>query len=227
MWYLVGIGRLALSGGWDVAITCWYADARQLEDKECFARGMDKLRWDERREQIGRFRFDKDRRLCLAGGLIIAHALRTWGVHDLTLSVGEYGKPFLAHVPDVHFNLSHAGVICTCAVSDDPVGVDVETCREVIDGVARRCFQECELTWLYAQPDVDEAFTRLWTRKESYLKLLGTGFAREANSFAAAPGHDGKLDASFFECEVEAHALCVCSATCCDVTLERFDLSLI
>ena len=210
-----------------MAIALWYADATGLADAGRFARGMDALPWPERRDKVMRFRFEKDRRLCLAGGLLVAHALRVWGVGDLAMSYGEFDKPRLAHVPGVHFNLSHAGIYCVCAVSDEPVGVDVEGRQRMDEGVARICFQERERAWLRSQEDPGWAFTRLWTRKEAYLKLLGTGLSREAASFAALPQDERELGVFFFETELAGYALSVCSRTPQPVTLERLDLTVL
>ena len=208
-----------------MAIALWYANATELADADRFARALDALYWPERRDKVLRFRFDKDRRLCLAGGLLVAHALRAQGADDLTMSFGEFDKPRLAHVPGFHFNLSHAGIYCVCAVADEPVGADVEERQRMDEGVARICFQERERAWLRAQEDPGWAFTRLWTRKEAYLKLLGTGLSREANTFCALPGDEAALGVAFFETELAGHAVCVCSHTSQPVTLERYDLT--
>lgn len=208
-----------------MAIACWYADASELADEARFACAMDALPWPERREKVMRFRFDKDRRLCLAGGLVTAHALRSWEARDLAMAYGEFGKPYLANEQDIHFNLSHAGTFCACAVANEPVGMDVEVCQQMDEGVARICFQERERDWLHAQEDPDEAFTRLWTRKESYLKLVGTGLSREMNTFSALPGDEKALGVEFFEVELSGHALCVCMRSPQPVILERLDLT--
>ena len=188
---------------------------------------MDALAWPERRERVLRFRFDKDRRLSLAGGLVVAHALRSRGVRDLAMSFGEFDKPRLAHEGGVHFNLSHSGTCCACAVSDAAVGIDVEVRQRMDEGVARICFQGRERAWLLAQEDPGWAFTRLWTRKEAYLKLLGTGLSREANTFSALPGDEAVLGVAFFESKINGHALCVCSRSEQPVTLSRLDLTLL
>ena len=105
---------------------CYYYDVSGLSSPERFARELASLPWEERRERILRYRFEKDRRLSLGAGLLAAYALREAGAEDLTLQTGENGKPELLSYPDIHFNLSHSGTIAVCAVSDRPVGVDVE-----------------------------------------------------------------------------------------------------
>jgi 4'-phosphopantetheinyl transferase len=208
-----------------VAIVCWHVDVSELIDEGRFERAMDALAWPERREKVMRYRFGRDRRLSLAGGLLVAHALRAWGVRDLTMAYGEFGKPRLARDAGVHFNLSHAGTYCVCAVADEPVGADVEVSQEVDAGVVRICLQERERVWMYAQADTGWAFTRLWTRKEAYLKLLGTGLSLEANTFAALPEDEEALGVRFFEAELQGHALSVCRRSTQPVSLERFDLT--
>ena len=194
-----------------MGITCWVCDVRPLSDPALFSRGMSSLPWGERREQVMRFRLEKDRRLCLGAGLLLAHALRHAGAADLSLCRLPNGKPVLAACPDIHFNLSHSGTLAVCAVSDQPVGVDVEVLQSVDPCVAELCFQPPELEWMNQFEDPAHPFTRLWTRKESYLKLLGTGLSRSPDSFCAIPGEDTPAGCTFSEREKDGHLICVCS----------------
>ena len=192
-------------------IDCWYYDVAELADPVRFARGMDALPWEERRQRVLRYRFEKDRRLCLGAGLLAAYALRRAGAADLRLSCSEYGKPMLASSPDICFNLSHSGTLAVCAVSDRPVGVDVEALAAFSPEVASACFRPDELAWLERQADRDLAFTRLWTRKESRLKHLGTGLSLPANSFSVLPGEAPAEGIALTEYAVEGHRICVCA----------------
>lgn len=190
---------------------CWYYDVTELAEPRVYRAGLAQLPWASRRDQVGRFLFEKDRLLCLGAGLLCEHALRCEGASDLTLAQGAYGKPYLAHVPGVHFNLSHAGHMVACVVSASSVGVDVEERHVADDGIMRVCFQDKEIRWVLAQEDGDWAFTRMWTRKESYLKLLGTGFSKEAKSCAVLPEDEVALGVAFHEEVVDDHFLCVCT----------------
>ena len=77
-----------------------------------------------------------------------------------------------------------------CAVSRFPVGCDVERIHPVDLALARRAFSREENAYLEALPALerDEAFFRLWTLKESYMKCLGEGFSLPMNSFTLHPG---------------------------------------
>ena len=87
---------------------------------------LEALPWPEKRQRILRYRQEKDRQLALLAWSLAAAMLREAGAEDLTLTYTSQGKPFLQQHPDIHFNLSHGGEMAVCAVSDRPVGADIE-----------------------------------------------------------------------------------------------------
>lgn len=190
---------------------CWYYDVSELYDAAAYAAAMSLLPWPERRAKAERFVFNKDRCLCLGAGLLCAYALRKVGARNLAMSYGDHGKPYLQNHPNIHFNISHSGTMAVCAVSSVPVGIDVEEHQPYDEGVARLCFTDEELEWVGQQSDAAHAFTRLWTRKESYLKLLGTGLSKSANSFLAQPGSLPEPKVRFHEYDFQGYSLCLCT----------------
>lgn len=80
---------------------------------------------------------------------------------EITRAAG--GKPYFPHASHIHFNLSHSHGAAVCALSSEPVGIDVEVLRTPPRHLA-------------AGMDA-EAFFRLWTAKEASAKLLGLGIA--------------------------------------------------
>ena len=194
-----------------MSVKCWYCDVQPLSDPALFYRAMSLLPWEERREKVLRFRFEKDRQLCLGAGLLLVQALRQAGVHDLSLRRLANGKPVLANCPDIHFNLSHSGRLAVCAVSGQPVGVDVETPQRADPGVLTMCFQPAEQEWIRDSDDPDRAFTHLWTRKESCLKLSGAGLSCPLNAFSVLPGKELPGSIFFSEAEAMGHLICVCT----------------
>lgn len=103
---------------------------------------------------------------------------------DARISKTVLGKPYLADYPGVQFNLSHSGPWGACAVSEAPVGVDVELVRPMRQNVAGRFFTSTEQQFLARQPRPEQEFFRLWTRKESFLKALGKGLTLPMNRFS-------------------------------------------
>ena len=82
-----------------------------------------------------------------------------------TVFVGNNGKPMAS---DCYFNISHSHGLVACAVSDVPVGIDVEKIRPVpprLMGILSP--QERESV------RCDADFFRLWTLKEALIKCRG------------------------------------------------------
>ena len=192
---------------------CYCYNISELSDPSLFNRAMEALPWEERRRKVLRFRPKQERMRCLGAGLLAAFALRSAGAEDLRMSCGPQGKPELAAHPDIHFNVSHSGSLAVCAVSDAPVGVDVEHSRKILWGVVRRFFRPEEQEWLERSPDPDRDFTRLWTRKESFLKRSGEGLSRPMDSFCVLPDMSAENQAVFSEIIQDGHYICVCSGT--------------
>jgi len=114
----------------------------------------------------------------LARRYLAAHgALRTilerFAGDRLMFAVGEKGKPYLPHAPEVKFNLSHSHERALIAVSrETEVGVDIEYKRTMVDylAVAEHFFPPGE-----PAPRNETDFFRRWTRIEALLKARGVG----------------------------------------------------
>ncbi len=100
------------------------------------------------------------------------------------------GKPVLSGYPNCHFNLSHSGEWAVCALSDTPVGVDIQQHRAVPARVVRRFTAE-EQHWLEQHP---KDFFDLWVKKEAFLKAIGTGLTRRLDSFSVLPPEENTVE---------------------------------
>lgn len=120
--------------------------------------------------------------------------------HELVFARTPLGKPFLPRYPQLHFNLSHTEAAFAFAIAPgDAVGVDVEGNRGRVAhkrGVAKRFFHPDEARWLDQFGDEEayaQAFIRLWTRKEAYLKALGLGLSKPLDSFSCLTRENGQI----------------------------------
>ena len=129
----------------------------------------------QRRQYALRYRQERDQRLSVAAYRLLQRALlEEYGIDEPPLfHYDENGKPRLAGHPDVHFSLSHCLAAVACAVSDKPVGIDIETIDHYSEEIATRVMSEAEMHQILTSPHPAEAFTRLWTMKESLYKLTG------------------------------------------------------
>ena len=132
---------------------------------------------EQRRLQALKFKHEQGRKTCAMAYLLLCEALRQeYGITELPVfEFGEHGKPFIVGHPDIHFNFSHCSEAVICAVSDQPVGVDVESIREYKESLARYTMNDQELEQIARAERPDVEFIRLWTMKEAVLKLSGRG----------------------------------------------------
>ena len=136
------------------------------------------------------YRQKHDQQLSLAVYLLLQEALRTeYGIQESPeFTFEQYGKPQLKHHPHIHFNLSHCHHAALCAVSEQPVGCDIEAVPEHLDmEVCRQCFNEQEIADILASEHPAIQFTVLWTKKEAFLKLTGKGLTDDLPSLFLSP----------------------------------------
>lgn len=130
----------------------------------------------EKRAMALRFRRSVDRKNCMLSHFILQYALyKNYGIHSFTLSNGVNGKPYLSDYSHIHFNISHCDYGCICAIADSPIGIDMQDIRPFSWSVANHCCSEKEKQLLRESADLAAEFTKIWTMKESYLKMTGTG----------------------------------------------------
>ena len=84
----------------------------------------------------------------------------------------EYGKPYIEN-HEVEFNVSHSGEYLAIAVSEHPVGIDIQGPKVIREGTFRKVVQPQEESLVGKEREKD--FLRLWTLKESFVKAEGKG----------------------------------------------------
>ena len=85
------------------------------------------------------------------------------------------GKPVFTDHPNCHFNLSHSGEMVLCALSDRPVGADIEIVCPRKREFPAYVFKGEEYDRYLALGGDWNAFYTLWTEKESIIKYTGEG----------------------------------------------------
>lgn len=143
---------------------------------------------EERIERIERFRHEGDKRRSFGAGLLLEYGLRLYGYtqRELSLKKNEAGKYQVPPALGLYFNLSHSGDRVVAAFDEQEIGIDVERQRETKLQVARRFFTEEEYRLIRQQNSrekQEKMFTRIWTRKESYVKAIGLGLRIDLRSF--------------------------------------------
>jgi 4'-phosphopantetheinyl transferase len=151
-----------------------------------------------------RFVFDRDRNHFIVGRgslrAILGHYLNC-KPQQVTFSYGPQNKPAV-EIPQsqLRFNLSHSGEAVLYAFTHHrEIGVDIELLRPLDDmmQIAKRFFSPTEYTTLSALPIEEQptAFFNCWTRKEAYIKAIGSGLSQPLDQFdvTLTPGEPAKL----------------------------------
>lgn len=160
-----------------------------------------------------------------AGGLLRFSLCRELGLPIestgcLCVGYEENGKPFLKDYPELFFNLSHSGEYVVCAIAREPVGVDIQKHTGIRERLADRFFTEEDKKRLTEckEQERESLFFRMWSIKESYIKLTGRGLSQGLASFEidwqnrAVLECDKQEPAAFFEEKklLPGYSACLC-----------------
>lgn len=152
---------------------------------------------------------DDDVKRTLAGRLLLERMIkRIYGKERFEIKYNKNGKPLCDFC---FFSISHSGEYAAAAVSDKPIGVDIQ----IPGGFKKRekymLFSPDENEFVNAK-DSENRFYTLWTRKEAYIKAEG-GTLSDAAKISLIGGGElkEKLGEYRFESEkTESYYLAVC-----------------
>lgn len=169
---------------------------------------------EDRKARADRYYSREDSQRCIvADGLIRYMTRQAFGLEGMTVERTAEGKPYLKDRENFHFSLSHSGRWVAIAWGPDPVGIDVERFRrkEKVEGIARRFFRDDEQSYLFSAEGQEwtQRFFEIWTKKESYLKVRGSGLAYSLNAFSVMEPQT--LDVTFTGWVLDDGAMALCS----------------
>lgn len=154
----------------------------------------------QRKEKIERMKHEDDKQLSRAVELLLIYGVMQIDPEiklPLPVRVEESGNLLLDDtiLPGLFFNLSHAKEYAACAISDQPVGIDVECVktRDVLHMEKILHPMEASILGFVTNPEEKKKFFyECWVTKESYLKNLGCGLKVRPGEFAV---NEDKLEA--------------------------------
>lgn len=162
----------------------WYLNDRLEEYTDQQIQALIATLPPQRQQVALRFKFlQGQKESALAYDLLRQGARELFGLEQLPDFIyNEHKKPSLQGMPHVHFNLSHCKCAVICALSDHPVGVDVEQIGRKWEDVVDYAMSPSEAQQIRQAACPEVEFTRLWTRKEAVVKLLGTGLTDDVKN---------------------------------------------
>lgn len=85
------------------------------------------------------------------------------------------GKPYFSTHSHLHFNYSHSRAHVICALSQQPIGIDIEHIQPYDASILPDYFTAREQQYIQYADQPTLTFYELWTKKESFLKCTGQG----------------------------------------------------
>lgn len=130
---------------------------------------------DFRKQKIDHLFLTKDK---AQSGLVYLLLMYATAVNkiDINFKIDSYGKPYDAN-RNCFFSLSHCENSVACIIGNHNNGIDVEKIisQDDYEILKEHVCDHTELVFLNNSNKPLVEFTKLWTFKESYLKMIGTG----------------------------------------------------
>ena len=154
--------------------------------EDCFIRDYGRVS-EYRKKKIDRCVRRNDKAASLAAEMLFIDNLTDWNVNysDIEIKDNEYGKPYIVGTGNLYFNISHSGCMVMLGIADEPIGVDIQELKEMTVDITNRFYHENECRLLSGMDNNmrDEAFFRIWTLKESFVKQNGQGLSYGMSKF--------------------------------------------
>lgn len=184
-----------------------YSTRTDLNENELT--GFRKILSEDENTKAGRYKFDYLKNNYTACRGFLREILSGYtGIipSKIKFSYSEFGKPFLKD-SNIRFNVSHSGNTGIIAVNtEDELGIDIELKREVPDllSLSERFFSKSEITELNKTDSgkLTDSFFYCWTRKEAFIKALGTGLQYPLNCFSVSVTDDADPEITEIENDV-------------------------
>lgn len=182
----------------DSFIRTYIINTGKFEDDTFFGQAAESIS-PYRRQKIALLKNRKDKNRSIAAALALDTALKEYGLEErlMEYDLGEQGKPYFRYHPEICFSLSHSGSYAICSIGAYAAGNDIEHARKGSVRIAERFFAKEELDWIHrveSPADMEERVLRIWTMKESFLKVTGKGMSLPLQDFVILmePGVDTK-----------------------------------
>lgn len=117
---------------------------------------------EDRKNKIARLKNEDDKLRSLGAGYLIKKYIKG------AILYNNQGKPYV-NDNNIHFNVSHSGKYVIIALSDVPIGIDIEVINDRYLKLVDYCLDDIEKEYSKNA----KSFFELWTNKESLIKCLG------------------------------------------------------
>lgn len=140
----------------------------------------------------------KDSELSLIGQILARKVVSNetlTPMKNVLIGKTKLGKPIIKKPSDLNLDISisHSGSYLVIGICDNgKIGVDIELLKNFDFGVFKNCLSVSEEIYINSGKEITqrlENFYEIWTRKEAYLKALGTGLQKPLPITEFYPDH--------------------------------------
>ncbi|SDB18558.1 4'-phosphopantetheinyl transferase family protein [Eubacterium oxidoreducens] len=132
-------------------------------------------------EYADRYKNDEDAVNALFAQIVLGECLEQFLNHRVTaeeveIAKTQSGQPYLEAFPQLHVSISHTDGMIGVAISEEPIGIDVQKVRKIRDSLLNRTLSPKEQCIVRERECPEKSFSMLWAMKEAIVKMHGTGF---------------------------------------------------
>ena len=132
----------------------------------------------QRQKRINAYRFERDRISSLVTALMAEYSLN--------FQTNKFGKPYLTNLKKYEFSISHSDRQSVFTDYKSSVGIDIEMLSNNIKeykSIYENNFTINEIMHINQSLNPFKEFIKIWTFKEAYVKMIGTGLSTPLSSF--------------------------------------------
>ena len=108
----------------------------------------------------------------------LIHIIKNFHCREDDIVYNDYGKPKVIG-SDREFSISNNGDLSVYVEDDNPIGIDILLIKDNYNNTITSLFSKAEN--LYIENDKLNNIPIIWTRKEAFYKMLGTGIINRPN----------------------------------------------
>ncbi len=135
---------------------------------------------EKRRQYINSLQHKQGKLLSVAAEWLTktnASLLLNKPLEEIVLLRDEKGKPFIKDNP-LYISISHSGNFAAVTLHTAPIGIDIEVLKPIDKRLKNRICTDSDLLFLtksQTEAQLNLNLLKIWTAKEAYFKMTGTG----------------------------------------------------
>lgn len=128
--------------------------------------------YKEKRNKIDKLLDLSEKKKSIISEIMLKELLQEYNIEyeKCKFSISDNGKTYIKN-QDIYFSISHSKSFIAVAVSRNNIGIDIEEIKDISDNTLDYISTSIEKEYINASNNKNITFLKLFTLKESYIKL--------------------------------------------------------